>query len=63
MRGMASTDRIRVGIVGAGNNTRNRHIPGLEAQRGVELAGVVNRSHASSEHAVREHGIGRAYET
>ena len=34
---------IRIGIVGAGANTRLRHIPGFRAIEGVELAGVVGR--------------------
>ena len=54
-----SNGTIRVGIVGAGNNTRNRHIPGLAAQPDVELMSVVNRSRASSERAAADHGIGR----
>ena len=42
------SDTIRVGIVGAGANTRLRHIPGFRAIRGVELAGVVNSSPEST---------------
>lgn len=53
---------IRVGIVGAGNNTRNRHVPGLQAQPGVELVSVVNRSRASSERAAADLGIGRVHD-
>ena len=55
-----SEDTIRVGIVGAGANTRRHHVPGLKAQPGVELAAVANRSRESSERAVEEHGISRA---
>jgi predicted dehydrogenase len=55
-------DAIRIGIVGAGGNTRDRHIPNLQAIDGVELVGVANRSMASSEAVVREFGIGRAYD-
>jgi predicted dehydrogenase len=53
---------IRVGIVGAGANTRDRHIPNLQAIDGVELVGVANRSLASSEAVARDFGIGRAYD-
>ena len=53
---------IRVGIVGAGNNTCNRHIPGLKAQRDVELVSVVNRSRQSSERVASDHGIGRVHD-
>ena len=58
---MSST--IRIGIVGAGANTRSRHIPGFKAIEGVEVVGVANRSRVSSERAAREFGIARAYDT
>ena len=48
---------IRIGIVGAGDNTRVRHIPGLQAQEGVEIVSVCNRSRASSQRVAREFGI------
>ena len=35
---------IRVGLIGAGANTRLRHIPGLREQEGVEIVAVANRS-------------------
>lgn len=54
---------IRIGIVGAGANTRDRHIPGFKAIPGVELVGVANRSRQSSERAAEQFGIGRAYDT
>ena len=50
-------DTIRVGFIGAGGNTRSRHIPGLKAQTGVELAAVANRSVASGRKIAREFGI------
>ena len=40
---------IRVGLVGAGANTRLRHIPGIREQQGVEIVGVANRSRESGE--------------
>ena len=55
-----SDDTIRVGFIGAGANTRLRHIPGLQAQPGVELAAVANRSPESSTRVAKEHGIARA---
>ena len=42
---------IKVGIIGAGNNTRVRHIPGLQAIDGVEIVSVCNRSRESSQRA------------
>jgi predicted dehydrogenase len=54
---------IRVGFVGAGDNTRVRHIPGFRAQPGVELVGVVNRRAESSERIARELNIPKVYTT
>src|SRR5437773_9574636 len=53
---------IRVGFVGAGNNTRRRHIPGFQKQPGVELVGVANRTKESRESVSREFGLARVYE-
>jgi predicted dehydrogenase len=58
-----TTKPLRIGIVGAGNNTRVRHIPGLRAVPGVELVSVVNRTRESSERVAREFGIPRVYDT
>ena len=56
-----SMDRIRVGIIGAGANTRSRHIPGLRTQNSVEIVGVANRSEESSRKAARELDIAKVY--
>lgn len=53
-------DTIRVGIIGAGANTRRYHIPGLRALPGVELVAVANRSRESSLRAAEENGISQA---
>lgn len=53
--------RVRIGIIGAGANTRSRHIPGFRAVPGVEIVGVVNRSRESSEHVAREFNIPKVY--
>src|SRR5919109_1060229 len=53
---------IRVGFVGAGKNTRSRHIPGFQKQAGVELAAVANRSRQSGERVAKEFGIARVYD-
>ncbi|HEU5320103.1 MAG TPA: Gfo/Idh/MocA family oxidoreductase, partial [Methylomirabilota bacterium] len=57
---MADTT-LRVGFIGAGNNTRRRHIPGFQAQAGVELVAVANRTKESGERVAREFGIPRVY--
>jgi predicted dehydrogenase len=54
---------LRIGIVGAGANTRSRHIPGLKAIPGVEIISVANRSRESSERAASEFAIPRVYDT
>ena len=55
-------DTIRIGIVGAGNNTRRHHIPKLKKIAGVEIASVANRSRASSERVAQEFGIARVHD-
>lgn len=54
--------RLRVGVVGAGQNTRAHHIPKLQAIDGVEVAAVSNRSVDSSRAVADEFGIGTVYE-
>jgi predicted dehydrogenase len=60
---MNTNQTIRVGFVGAGNNTRVRHIPGFRALQGVELVAVANRTKESGERVAREFGIGKVYES
>ena len=38
---------IRIGLIGAGANTRLRHIPGFREQSGVAIVAVANRSRES----------------
>jgi predicted dehydrogenase len=56
---MSTATAIRIGIVGAGANTRSRHIPNLKAQAGTEIVSVCNRSRESSEKVAKEFGIPR----
>jgi predicted dehydrogenase len=53
---------IRVGFVGAGRNTRSRHIPGFRKQSDVELVAVANRSRESGDRVAKEFGIPRVYD-
>jgi predicted dehydrogenase len=57
-----SNSPLRVGIIGAGGNTRSRHIPGLQAIEGVTIAGVCNRSRESSQRVADEFGIPKIYD-
>lgn len=53
------TRTLRVGLIGAGGNTRARHIPGLLAQDYVELLAVCNRRPESTQASAREFNIPR----
>lgn len=52
---------VRIGIVGAGANTRTRHIPGFRAIPGVEIVGVANRTQNSSKIVAAEFGIPKVF--
>jgi len=53
---------VRVGIVGAGNNTRVMHIPRFQGIDNVEIVSICNRSRESSERVAKEFGIPKIYE-
>jgi len=55
-------DMIRIGIVGAGANTRAKHIPNLQEMDGVGIVSVGNRSLESTSKVAREFGIPTMYE-
>src|SRR3989442_14519951 len=52
---------LGVGFVGAGNNTRRRHIPGFQKQPDVDLVAVANRTKESGERVAKEFGVARVY--
>ena len=52
---------INVGFIGAGENTRNAHIPKLLEQKGVVAYGVANRTYRSGEAVAKEFGIENVY--
>ena len=56
-----SGETIRIGFVGAGKNTRSRHIPGFQKLSGIELVAVANRTKESGERVARDFGIPRVY--
>lgn len=56
------TPSLRVGIVGLGGNTKLRHVPGLLACGGIELAAVCNRRPESTAAAAKEFNIPRQYD-
>jgi predicted dehydrogenase len=53
---------LRVGLIGAGANTRSRHIPGLRSISQVELTAICNRRPESTRAVAREYGVARTYE-
>jgi predicted dehydrogenase len=53
---------LRVGLVGAGANTRLRHIPGLRAIADVTIVSVCNRRRESTAQAAAELNIPRTFE-
>ena len=57
-----AAETVRVGIIGAGRNTKSRHIPGLQAIEDVEIIGVCNRSRESSQRVADEFGIPKIYD-
>src|SRR5713101_6538671 len=57
-----SNHPLRIGLIGAGANTRSRHIPGLKAIEDVEIVAVCNRRPGSTAAAAREFGIAKTYE-
>ncbi len=54
---------LRIGIVGAGANTKLRHIPGFQEIDDVEVLAVCNRSRESSERAAAELDIDRVFDS
>ena len=59
--GSAASDRIRIGVIGAGGIVSSTHLPGLRRMPGVEVVAVANRSLESSRRAAAELDIPRAY--
>lgn len=56
------SSKLRIGLIGAGGNTRLRHIPGLRALPDVDIVAVCNRRPASTQAVAREFDIPRTYE-
>lgn len=54
-------ETIRVGLIGAGGNVRNRHIPGFRKIKGCEIVAVANRSMESGRRVADEFHIPRVY--
>ena len=57
-----ASEGIRVGLIGAGRNTRDRHIPGFHEVNGVEIVAVANRSRESGRQAADQFNIPTVYD-
>ncbi|MGE0228759.1 MAG: Gfo/Idh/MocA family protein [Dehalococcoidia bacterium] len=55
----AVVQTVRIGVIGAGANTRLRHIPNLQSIEGVRVAVVCNRSEESGRRVAEAFGIER----
>ena len=56
-------ETIRIGYVGAGGNTRLRHLPGFATIDGVESVSVANRSRESSQRVADDYGLSAVYDS
>jgi predicted dehydrogenase len=56
-----SGSEIRIGIIGAGQITRKRHLPGFAAVPGVRVVGVCNLHRESTARVAREFNIPKLY--
>ena len=57
-----TSDGIRVGLIGAGKNTRDRHIPGFQKVDGLEITAVANRSRESGRVVADQFNIPTVYD-
>ena len=57
-----ANDSVRVGLIGAGLNTRDRHIPGFQKVDGVEIVAVANRTRESGRRVADQFNIPRVYD-
>jgi len=56
-------NQVRIGIVGLGRNTRDRHVPGFRAIEGVEIVSVCNRTPESARRAAEEFAIPKTFDS
>ena len=57
----AGRTEIRLGIVGAGQITRTRHLPGFRAIPGIKVIGVCNQHRESTSRVARDFGIPKVF--
>jgi len=54
-------EKIRIGVIGAGQNTKLMHIPNLMKQNGVEIACISNRTIESAQKVAEQFKIPQVY--
>lgn len=54
---------LRIGLIGAGANTRTMHVPGFRSCPDVEVVGVANRTRESSERVAEGLGIANIFDS
>src|SRR5580704_3602258 len=59
--GAMAEQRVRIGLVGAGKNTRERHASGFRSLPDVEIVGVVNSTPESTARVARDLEISKTY--
>src|SRR5262245_1499983 len=57
-----SEKNIRVGLIGAGGNTKAFHIPGFAKQNDVQIVAVANRTRESSQRVADEFAIPKIHD-
>ena len=57
-----AVESVRIGLIGAGRNTRERHIPGFQGVTGVEITAVANRSRQSGQQVADAFNIPTVYD-
>ena len=57
-----ANDAVRIGLIGAGLNTRDRHIPGFQELDGVEIVAVANRTRESGLRVADQFNIPRVHD-
>ncbi len=55
-------EKIRVGIIGAGANTRKMHLPNLKSIPDIDIVAVVNRTRESAAKVAKEFDIPQIYD-
>ncbi|MEO9253994.1 MAG: Gfo/Idh/MocA family oxidoreductase, partial [Tepidiformaceae bacterium] len=54
---------LRIGLIGAGANTRSMHIPGFRKLPDIEITAVANRSRESGTAVAKEFAIAKVYDS